>query len=81
MTWERRSGWKSGPAPKVPPLLPRPWCTSRVNVCARVGAPKYMPKKSSPGLSRGSVVSEGAKDPLRLETRGMEFYSRKPMIF
>ena len=66
MTWERRSGWKSGPAPKVPPLLPRPWCI-RVNVCARVGAPKYMPKKSSPGLSRGSVVSESTKDPLRLE--------------
>ena len=68
LTWERRSGWESGPAPKVPPLLPLPWCTW-VNVCARVGAPEYIPKKSSPWLSRGSVVSEGAEDPLRLEWR------------
>ena len=35
---------------KVPPLLPLPtWCTW-VNVCARVGAPEYIPKKSSPRL-------------------------------
>ena len=59
---------------KVPPLLPLPtWCTW-VNVCARVGAPEYIPKKSSPCLSRGSVVSEGAEDPLGLESGGMKFY-------
>ena len=67
---------------KVPPLLPLPtWCTW-VNVCARVGAPEYIPKKSSPCLSRGSVVGEGAKDPWDLKVEvGNSIISRKSIIF
>ena len=60
---------ESGPPPMCLLSSPLPtWCTW-VNVCARVGAPEYIPKKSSPCLSRGSVVGEGAEDPwdLRVE--------------
>ena len=53
--------WKVGQR-QLASSPPPPW-VHQVNVCARVVHLKYMPKKSSPRLSRDSAVSEGAKDP------------------
>ena len=51
---------ESGPPPECLLSSPSPLGAPGSNVCARVGASEYTPKKSSPCLSRGSVVGEGA---------------------
>ena len=85
--WPRRGGvarlWATT---KVPPLLPLPtWCTW-VNVCARwctwIYTQEIITEAHHHHHHRGSVVSEGAKDPWDLKVEvGNSIISRKSIIF